>query len=214
MNEMVSGNSGGVSNCFLCAPPRDLVFYECAEFFVLAGLGPVVEGYSVIGAKEHVRSMADMPMQQQGKRDEFVRMLRDRLSTRYGRCVVTEHGRMAVCVDESGDHEAHCFHAHFLVFPGARDISDRARSYFLRSVTFGTLRAAMSYAAGCDEYLLVSPTSDSFNIFSGPVHLPRQLARILVAHDAKALHLADWREHPDRERARKFACDLKSLFVS
>jgi hypothetical protein len=50
---------------------------------------------------------------------------RNVLSRRFGRCLGTEHGRMAVCTDDPGNHEAHCFHVHFLLFSGARDVSEK-----------------------------------------------------------------------------------------
>jgi hypothetical protein len=73
----------------------------------------------------------------------------------YGTCLITEHGRMAVCATDEHDH--HCFHAHFLVFPGTGDISPLASSYFAKAVEFSTLETALASAALHPEYLLTSP---------------------------------------------------------
>jgi hypothetical protein len=72
----------------------------------------------------------------------------------------------------------------------------------------------MAHAALCDEYALISPTPDAFNVLSGPLHIPRQLARVLVANDVGKLQLADWRDHPSREQAEQIARDLRSLVAT
>jgi hypothetical protein len=201
-------------NCFLCDPSRDLVFFTCDDFFALAGLGPVVDGYSVLAARPHLKSMADMPSQLAQKRDALVHVLRDRLSRKYGGCLITEHGRMAVCAEDDNDHEAHCFHAHFLIFPGVHDVTEMASSYFGKVKEFNELGIALSHAAQCEEYVLISPTPKCFRIFSAPLNIPRQLTRFLVAHHANVLHLANWRDQPNRERAEAIADNLRSLFAT
>ena len=170
-------------DCFLCDPPHDLVFFDREGFVALSGLGPIVDGYSLIAAKAHVTSMADVPAELQSERDAFVNAVRARLSNQYGSCLITEHGRMGICVDDTEGLDAHCLHAHFLVFPGASDISEPARSYFRNRETFSDLATALSQARHCEEYVLVSPTPEQVSIFSKPLNIPRQLARYLVAHD-------------------------------
>lgn len=147
MTENEHGSHPGGQECFLCAPPRDLLFFECADFFALAGLGPVVDGYSILAAKSHIRSMADLPNSLRKQRDLLVQNLAGQLSQKYGSCLVTEHGRMAACVEDADGHDAHCFHAHFLLFPGARDISGTARSYFSYSESFSEMEPAMAHVS-------------------------------------------------------------------
>jgi diadenosine tetraphosphate (Ap4A) HIT family hydrolase len=196
--------------CFLCEPPPDLIFYESADFLGIAGLGPIGDGYCLMAATQHVKSMADLPTSLRPQRDDLVRKFRDRLSRKYGSCLITEHGRMELCDDENGDHDAHCFHAHFLLFPGARDISAKARSYFAEAQTFANLNPALSYASA-SEYMLVSPDPSIYTILSRPLNIPRRLARILVTHDTGSLYLADWRDHPNRQLAQANAADLRIL---
>src|SRR5438046_6805643 len=78
-------------HCFLCEPSRDLVFFACDDFFALAGLGPVVDGYSVLAAKTHLKSMADMPSQLAQKRDAVVQVLRVCPETSGGITKFSEH---------------------------------------------------------------------------------------------------------------------------
>jgi diadenosine tetraphosphate (Ap4A) HIT family hydrolase len=195
------------SNCFLCDPPSDLVFRETEHFIALAGLGPVVDGYCVVAAKAHTRSMADIPRSLKLQRSSFVNSLRQELTAKFGSCLITEHGRMAVC--SSGEHDHHCFHAHFLFFPGAPDIAQNAASYFLTVRDFDNLEEALQAGSQLDEYLLVSPSMDQYSIFATPLHAPRQLARLLVAFRIGNLELADWKLHPNRETSVRIANTLR-----
>ena len=49
------------SACFLCAPESTLVYHRDSPIFAMAGIGPVVDGFSVIAHERHVLSMADIP---------------------------------------------------------------------------------------------------------------------------------------------------------
>jgi diadenosine tetraphosphate (Ap4A) HIT family hydrolase len=196
--------------CFLCAPAGDLVIFEDEEFVCLAGLGPLVEGYSLVAVRSHTKSMADVPAALAAERNALLSRVRQQLSEKYGRCLVTEHGRMVVCEDINLD--AHCYHGHFLLFPGVRDISTVASSYFGKRQTFNDLDGAMAHAVTCDEYVLISPDPDRFNIFSVPLNIPRQFTRTLVAASIGKMAKAHWADHPERGRAQTIARDLRPLF--
>jgi hypothetical protein len=154
--------------------------------------------------------MADVPLSIRAEQNRFLTLVRAELESKHGSCLVTEHGRMAVCVDY--EHDPHCFHAHFLVFPGVSDISDLAESYFSSFEGFDDLESALKYAATLDEYLFVSPKNDKFNIFAGPLNVPRQLARYLVGWRTGASHLSDWRAFPELEQAKSMAQGLRAIF--
>lgn len=139
------------SDCFLCAPNARLVFWTGASFLAMAGLGPVTDGYSLIGTRDHVKSMADVDDRDSEGRDDALAMVRRNLSRLFGEpCLITEHGRVPVCKDNDHHrHDAHCFHAHFLAFPQAPDVSKHARSYFRTHRAFDQPRAALAYARSC-----------------------------------------------------------------
>lgn len=189
--------------CFLCKTPADLVFLETDNFLALAGLGPVVDGYCMLASRTHARSMADIKAARHDERDGLVKALRAHLASEYGCCLITEHGRMAICDDDL--HDQHCYHAHFLVFPGAPDISSKAQSYFGSANKFANLSSALSFSANFEEYFLVSPDDSSFTVFTTPLNAPRQLARYLVAAEAGDVALADWKSVPNRQRALEIA---------
>ncbi|MCP2214400.1 hypothetical protein [Bradyrhizobium diazoefficiens] len=196
--------------CFLCDTSTDLTYLTSDNFVALVGLGPLVQDYSVIASKAHSKSMADVSQALWDERRDFVTAIRDELERQHGSCVITEHGRMAVCDDY--EHDTHCFHAHFLVFPGSQDISGQATSYFSSVQSFDDLDSSLKHAGELEEYLLVSPRPDRFNIFAGPLHVPRQLARYLVGWQTGNAHMADWKARPDRVQAQSMARRLRSTF--
>ena len=113
-----------MEGCFFCAPEEDRVLYETRHFYVLLGLGPIVEGYAILVAKEHVRSMFDLPEELRAAYETEKRRLKKIITSVYGPPIITEHGRVLACTVE--DEEAHdllCYHAHQLFFPVDIDLS-------------------------------------------------------------------------------------------
>ena len=201
--------------CFLCSPVPELICHRTPHFYVMAGLGPIVDGFCLISSADHIRSMADTPPGPlRDERNALVEMIRTKLQRRYGSCLVTEHGRVPVCRDDGSRHDEHCFHAHLLVFPGATDITDAAQAYYQTGAQFPSLGDAMEYAATHDNYLYSSPDSDRHNVLSGPLNTPRQLVRHLVAVTARDIGLADWRMHPQTSRTLEIARSLRSIFAA
>src|SRR5712692_1420988 len=119
-----------MEGCFLCNPETGLVYWNDRTNIALCGLGPIVKGYSVVAPRSHVRSAADAAAGEAVEFLAFASEVRAKLSELYGPCLLTEHGRLPVCVDVSGTTDPHCYHAHFLMFPGVSTLEDKARSYF------------------------------------------------------------------------------------
>ncbi|HEY1857038.1 hypothetical protein [Acidocella sp.] len=135
--------------------------------------------------------------------------LRHRIEAVRGPLLMTEHGRVPVCRDED-QHEAHCFHAHALLFAlGGRGLNE-AHSYYAQCATFPTLGSALEYAAGKDAYMLVSSSSSKYNIHYGPLNTPRQLARMLAAVAAEEIDVADWRRNPRKAEAEVMATSIRA----
>lgn len=68
-----------VDGCFLCHLPERLVYDESDHFIAMLGLGPVIEGYSLIAAREHAPSMLDLPPRLVLELTEFTRRVRARV---------------------------------------------------------------------------------------------------------------------------------------
>jgi len=202
-----------VGDCFLCRPRQELVYATSDAASALCGLGPLVSGYSLIATAAHVRSAADARAVVPGFTG-FVDRVRDVLTARFGTCVVSEHGRVPVCKDISGTSDPHCYHAHFLVFPGCPPIEERARKFFAKSERSSSLDDALIIAAQHDEYFLISDAVGSFQVLTRPGKLIRQFARMLVADALQIPHKTNWRKHPNEQQALRDAETIRALFSS
>lgn len=200
-----------LENCFLCDPDHELLCWQGASFNVVAGLGPVVDGFCLVSTNEHIPSMADVGTALATTRDSTIASIRKAVTHRFGSCLVTEHGRVPVCREDGDQHSAHCFHAHFLLFPGADDITPAALSYYRHSKEFESGADAMHYASSASNYLYISPTDLEHLVLTGPLNAPRQLARTLVALTTGRIDLADWQMSPNRQRAQEIAKELGQL---
>src|SRR5208282_1634470 len=166
---------------------------------------------SVLATKAHLASAADasriVP-----EFNVFAGRVRSILESAFGSCVLTEHGRIPVCVDVSGTTDPHCYHAHFLLFPGVHNIEDRAKEYFATVESARSLADAMAIAGAHREYFLISGTCDSYQVLTRPGKLIRQFARVLVADALKVPVRANWRKYPQEEEAIRNASLLRQKF--
>jgi hypothetical protein len=142
-------------------------------------------------------------------------LVRTWLTDNYGPFLLTEHGRIPICDDEgsSSAHDDHCYHAHLLAFQTNLEIDAVIDTYFRRSAHFGDTASALGYAAALETYVSVSQALDSVNVYSGPLNIPRQLTRSLVASRLGTFELSDWRAFPDRPTAIATAARLRPSFA-
>lgn len=197
--------------CFLCRPSDELVYARSLDSYALCGLGPIVPAYSVVASMNHIGSASDALKEAPGLLS-FAHNIRSTLTERFGSCVMTEHGRVPVCVDISGMTDVHCYHAHFLLFPAAPPVEDRAAHYFAKIFSASTLLEALSVAAEFEDYFLVSDSGHSYKVMTRPTKVIRQFSRLLISDALGCPERANWRKFPERERASASAQELRSAF--
>lgn len=202
-----------MEGCFLCSPDADLMYWSNRTSLALCGLGPIVKGYSVVAPRLHIRSAADAAAGEVSEFLAFASDVRAKLSKLYGQCLLTEHGRLPVCIDISGTTDPHYYHAHFLMFPGVPALEDKASSYFARVKYASSLAEALEIARVENEYFLLSPDPQRFVVMTRPGRLIRQFARLLVAESLGRPELANWRRYSLREEAVSAAAELRGSFT-
>lgn len=200
--------------CFLCGPDSSLVYHAGSCGVALCGLGPLVPGYSVVATRNHIRSAADALTLDGPGFAAFADEVRAKLAERYGSCLMTEHGRVPVCLDPGGRSEPHCYHCHFLLFPGAPSVESTARASYELVEEAHSLTEALALAKAYKEYFLFSEHRCHFLVMSQPGKLiRRQFSRFLVADAMGTPELASWRTHPDIESSTIVATELRILFA-
>lgn len=195
-------------DCFLCSPDPSLIYAETSDCFALAGLGPIVPGYTVVSIRSHIASAADAHLHIPSL-TAFTGQLRARLDKLYGPCLLTEHGRVPVCTSSIRLIDSHCLHAHFLVFPDVPDIQSHALSYFAHCIYCDTLPEILQAARGQNEYFLFSPTDSRYALMTRPGRLIPQFARWIVAESIGRPELTNWKAHPNLVQAQQTAAYLR-----
>lgn len=128
--------------CFLCRPDPSLVYAADADFFAMCGYGPVVPGYSIVASRRHISSCADLSGLEKMRLGGFVSSV-SKLISMYGRPVITEHGRVPICDYLHDSADAHCYHAHLLLFPGSPSIVNAAKRVSVCHGERQSLRSAL-----------------------------------------------------------------------
>jgi len=200
-----------MKTCFFCARPEpERVLYESEHFYVLLSLGPIVEGTALLVAKEHFRSMFDLPPNLSATYTAEKARLKQLINTVYGPCIITEHGRVQACLVE--DEEAHdllCYHAHQIFFPVSADLSNLFQEGPFEPVFQGHSLFDLPALAEEDEYLLFEDTSNRVFVNKVLGKCPRQYMRYLVARSVDRPELTSWARFPEHDRI--FAAKEKYL---
>lgn len=201
-----------MEDCFLCNPDPNLIYWSDCASIALCGLGPIVKGYTVAAVKKHIRSAADLDIDEETSYLFFVSELREKLTNIYGSCLLTEHGRIPVCQTLSGMAETHCYHAHFLLFPNVSIEEDAACAHFNTVNYASSFPEALNEARKHKGYFLLSPNPQRFLILTQPKEMVRQFARLLVAQSVKHPELAEWQRYPLYNEAALTASQLRTFF--
>jgi hypothetical protein len=196
-----------MTSCFLCTPNQDWIYEQDDEFFAMLGLGPIVEGYSLLATKSHTPSMLDLSFHEAEHLVTFTERIKQILKPHYGDVVITEHGRVAPCVDRDRDRkEFHCFHAHRLIFPTEMDLSIAFSEHNLETEEYPNFIECWRGFSWKGEYLYYERADGSCLIAPAPMRLVRQFFRYKVAEYVGHPELADWAKFPQLrvlESARK-----------
>lgn len=197
------------TDCFLCRPAGKLLVDVGLEYFTMAGLGPLSDGYAIVATMTHPDE-EDNPPDPSPELAEYAASVHEALVGHFGSCVMTEHGRMPMCQTIG----SHCFHQHFLFFPGVPDPLKSFRKYFeFEGISFDTLSDALTFASTLSSnYLLVSANCNQYWIFPAADGLPRQFSRVIIAEHVGSPDLASWQTYPNAEWSIKNAEVLRKIF--
>jgi len=187
------------TTCFLCHPDPALVYDSSESFLALLGLGPLVEGYSLIASRAHIPSMFDLSDSQATELETFGATVQARLTKHWSPCVVTEHGRVGLCLESSGSHDEHCFHAHQLVFPGAPDFSSCLSDSTFRPIEAQSFTQARAVAGHLTEYLYYQRSDGSALVGHAAGHQGRQFFRRAIAEMVLHPEWQSWQAYPRLE---------------
>jgi diadenosine tetraphosphate (Ap4A) HIT family hydrolase len=189
-------------SCFFCDPDRSRVLYDSKHFYAILGLGPIIEGYVLLAAKQHIRSMLDLPVEMRQTYESEKNRLRRIVTQAYGPPIITEHGRIQVCFAEDEEaRDKHCFHAHQLFFPITADLRLLSKEGPFTKVFEGSSLFDLSVSLLEDEeYLLFEDINGVVTIHTVRGKCPRQFMRYLVARSIGKPELCNWAAYPEWDK--------------
>ncbi len=203
-------------DCFFCSPDRSRVLYESEHFYAILGLGPIVEGYVLLVAKQHVRSMFDLPLEMRQAYESEKKRLKHIVTQAYGPTIITEHGRVQACFAE--DEEAHdnlCFHAHQLFFPLSADLSMLSQEGPFTKVFAGfSLFKLNASLLEDEEYLLFEDINGLVTVHTVKGKCPRQFMRYLVARSIGKPELRNWARYPEWDKITRAKAHYRSSIIA
>jgi hypothetical protein len=186
--------------CFLCEPDEGLVYARSESFFALLGWGPIGEGYSLVATREHVPSMLDVSRAEADELQAFTGRVRGLLRPHFGESLVTEHGRVATCVEPAtSTYEPHCLHAHRLLFPGIEPIDISTLAYRFEWKSYYEFKEVRELFNWPRQYLYVEHPDETCQVAPASAPVPRQFFRTLIAAVSGTPEVADWRSQPRLE---------------
>ena len=178
--------------CFLCNPDSDLIYLSSGGFRAMLGIGPIVEGYTVLFSINHVRSMFDLPPEQIEEFLSFRLQVIKKLTRVYGGAIITEHGRVPNCDFYDLKREPHCYHAHQLLFPVQIDLKPDLYSAFGGKVKqYDSFAEAHKSCHSTNEYAYYEDANGTSYV-AEDAEYPRQYFRMLVADKIGHIERVDW----------------------
>jgi hypothetical protein len=206
---------GNTNDCFFCDPDRSRILYESKYFYVILGLGPIIEGYVLLVAKQHVRSMFDLPMEMRQSYESEKKRLKYIVTQTYGPTIITEHGRVQACFAEDEEaHDNHCFHAHQLFFPVIANLNSLSREGPFTKVFEGLSLFKLNPSLLEDEeYLLFEDINGMVTIHAVRGKCPRQFMRYLVARSIGKSELSNWATYPEWDKIAKAKSRYRSFMI-
>lgn len=183
--------------CFLCNPEPELTYLSSANFNAILGLGPLMEGYSLISVKRHFPSMLDLPQELINELIDLTNHIRQILFNHYGKVIITEHGRVPPCeYFEWEHHNEHCYHAHRLVFPIEMDILNNFSDSNAQIFSYKNFKEAKQNYTYPGEYLYIEDSENKSFVLKPNNGFERQLVRRIVAREVGLNDEYSWKRYP------------------
>lgn len=202
-----------MKKCCFCFPLDDrnesLLITQTKNFYVIASLGPMVEGYLLICSKKHYPSCRNLSQDLIPEFEELKQWTGDILKKVYGKCTFFEHGKIKTCCKATDN--AHCFHAHLHALPidvDAKPILVQELGEAKKISTLGEVSDIFK-----ERPYFYYETGEEKLIWPAPIEPRPQFFRWVLAKQLGVPKKADWQVNPDWEGAGATAKKLRKHFT-
>ena len=186
--------------------PENVILFESDSFYLKPALGHFVEGYCLVISKEHLRTMAELGVDESTELEQVLREVAFRLTTVYedGLCSF-EHGavcpanRAGACID----------HAHLHVLPTNCDVTQRLVG--VQSDRIADLRELREFGNRTQSYIYYEPHPGVRLVYTCDERVPSQFMRRLICEQLGTGRHWDWRASPYSDDIEKFLAKWRAV---
>lgn len=187
--------------------PENVILLESDNFYVKPALGHFVEGYCLVVSKEHVRTMAELEVEEFAELEKVLGEVALRLTTLYKSGICTfEHGavcpanRAGACID----------HAHMHILPMDCAVTNQLEA--LRSNRISDLCELRDFGDRAQSYIYYEPQPGLRMVYTCDERVPSQFMRRLLCEQLGMRRSWDWRVSPYTDDIQKFLASWQALF--
>ena len=198
--------------CRFCNPPeKERIVFQTDNFYVMVSLGPIVEGYLLIVAKEHIGACLHLPEKYWTEFVTLKEKVKKVLVSIYGHCLFYEHGKVGTSLTMGKDHK-HCFHCHLHCIPTSVKLNEIV-SKELPSIIFSNLNDAYDFVIqnNIDRYLLIE--DNTIRLYMPDIKLRSQYLRFKLAEALGIPEKWDWVVNQNWEKINISVAKVSPAFI-
>lgn len=200
--------------CFLCRPEKWRILYSGNAVQVVAGLGPLVNGYILVSPKEHVHTLAEASSALVREMHSVFEVTRDALRVQYGPGYTAyEHAKVGSCriVEEKQEIDHFCFHSHRVFIPVVTTLQADISRFFESSVSISAPEQMRELSG--KEYVYYetenSHSARTAHAYLGPKDVPSQFLRRLISRQLSLDIGYSWAAAPRLEQMIETVATLR-----
>jgi len=202
-----------MKKCRFCFPldekNRSLVLRETKNFYVIASIGPIIEGYLLICSKKHFSSCGNLPAKLYPEFENLKKEVQEVFLKVYGGYTFFEHGKTKACAHNGKD--THCFHAHLHALPTNTKVVGVLTQELGEPIRISSFKEIPQFLPK-DPYLYYEVEKDKY-LWLAPVDLRQQFFRWILAEQLGVEQKADWKLNPNWEETEKTYLRLNQYFA-
>ena len=188
----------------------DQILFETESFFAISTIGGFIPGWVLICTKAHQLNLSTLYANKHFL--EFVRDVQEVVTSKYGRCVIFEHG----AISEGSKTACGTNHAHLHVVPFSKSIQslaiqqDASLAWNACGIENVSQIADGAEYFFCADNFIGTKTSGLISVIQQP---QSQFFRVLLAHAVGLAGFYDYKRYPFEEISSDTAQRLGSAFA-
>lgn len=192
-----------MKKCRFCFPldekNKSLVLTQTRNFYVMASIGPIIEGYLLLCSKKHYSACGNLPGELYPEFINLKEKIKNIFVKVYGGYIFFEHAKTKGCCSQNGD-DAHCFHIHLHSLPTSINVSPILIKELGEPTKISSFQEITKVSKN-KPYLYYEIRGARY-LWPPPPNLKQQFFRWILAKQLGVPERADWKVNPNWEETR------------